>query len=68
MKLDDWMKENRWTTTEFAKKMDRNKATISQVRNGKARPGKELIARITEFTEGKVTEADLERENDAVGV
>lgn len=65
MKLDQWMTENRWGPTNFGEKVGASKAHISQVRHGKANPSKALIARISEFTNNQVTEADFNGGNDA---
>lgn len=65
MKLDAWLKENRWNGVQFGEKIGVGKAMVSLFRHGKARPTAATMARISEFTNGEVTEADFNGGNDA---
>ena len=69
MKLDEWLKTNRWNGKQFGEMVGKSKSTISLIRHGKIKPNQALIARITVATGGDVTAKDFEEvANEPLGV
>ena len=46
MTLLEMLKENRWTVTEFAKRIGVSRQYLYQVANGKDKPSKDLIEKM----------------------
>jgi transcriptional regulator with XRE-family HTH domain len=54
MTFSDWLHQIGWTDAEAAKRFARDRAHISKLRRGKARPSYELMLLIAKVSQGKV--------------
>jgi transcriptional regulator with XRE-family HTH domain len=59
MKLIDHLKERGETVADFAKRTGEAESTIRKIVYGQRQPSLPLAVKISEFTGGAVTEADL---------
>lgn len=59
MKLDQWLKENRYNGVQFGDMIGVTKGMVSLFRHDKRKPTKYTIERIREATGGAVTETDF---------
>ena len=59
MKLEKFMKEERWAVPLLAKEFDIPESTIVKWKYNEAIPRKEFVVKIYEFTEGRVTPNDF---------
>jgi len=59
MKLSDWMQTAGITDEELARRVGKDRVTISRVRRGKNFPSWELAAQLRRVTDGKVGPEDF---------
>lgn len=60
MKLADWLHQRSKTPEQLRRMLGvKNRSTIHRYLSGERRPGREVLDRIEEVTEGQVTEADF---------
>ena len=59
MKLEEWMKENRWTKAAFAREMMISEQTIYWWTKKNRKPSKHMAKMIEIFTEGEVTAEEM---------
>ena len=54
MTFENWLIKTGWSDAEAAKRFARNRAHISKLRRGKARPSYELMLLIAKVSKGEV--------------
>jgi transcriptional regulator with XRE-family HTH domain len=62
MELREYMFLNRLSVNQVAKDLECNRCYLSQILNGGVKAGKRLAKDISEYTEGKVTEWEVNKE------
>lgn len=55
LQLKDWLKQNRYTVTAAAKEIGVGRQFLSDIINGRNRPGLDVAVKIEEFTSGAIS-------------
>ena len=59
MKFNDFLEEERWSVAKIAKEFNVPVPTVAKWKHNGVIPRKELVVKIYEFTEGRVTPNDF---------